>query len=328
MWRLIQLCAIAALVLVVACSSSDDDSGPTGPSDTRQRVAAYVTTSAPATDDPFDPLWDSVDVDTVPIRRSGAIINSMKALPTHFELQIIRSTERLFVRCAWADPESNLRISPCRCISNDGTALFIKDSSEFDFGEDQLLVMFDGAANDGWDTWRWLSYRTGTVGLAEGMIYRNGALIADASSIEVYTNNVVDAGLPTYLSVEGPDFTGDTLYMSEATTDWTGFQLSGWTNGQTIPGYLIDSAAARQVKASPQSRWDILSAWDYDESSGIHTVVLSRKLNTGFFSGDDVDLTPLDSVAVRIGMLDDLPDLLDNNSSQQAFTSELIVKFE
>ncbi|MBD3332186.1 hypothetical protein GF356_05005 [candidate division GN15 bacterium] len=325
MWRRVHHLAIFAMFSILACSSSDDGGdGPTGPGEAQQEIQAYVTTSSPATDNVDDPLWDSVAVDTVPLRRSGAIIASIAALPQEFELQAIRTSDKLFLRCRWADPQINVKISPWRVITGDGTATLIRDESEFDFGEDQLLVMFDGAPDGGWDAWRWMAYRTGTVGLAEGLTYRDGSFIKDGGGSHVYHDNPLNSGRPLYLSEEGADFTGDTLYLSEATTDWSGHTTSGWSLGQTIPGYVIDSSTARQMKSDPESRWDIQAAWDY--SNGHHTVVLSRELNTGFFAAQDLDMAGLDSVSVRIGMLDDLPDLIPNNSSQQAFTKELILK--
>jgi hypothetical protein len=327
MWRYSHLLVVVSVLFAVACSSGDNG-GTTGPVDTRQRVQAYVTTSVPATDDPFDQLWDSVDVDTVPLRRSGSIINSIAALPTHCEVQVIRTGEKLFIRCGWSDPELHLQVKPWRVTATDGRPRFRRDSLAYDFGEDQLLIMFDGAPLGGWDTWRWMAYRTGTVGLAEGLTYRNGSFTVDAHTAAIYRDNfVTEDSLPKYVSINGPAFVGDTLYLAETSEDPGSF-VSGWTFNQLVPGYVIDSAAARQVKANPQSRWDILAAWDYDAAEGYHTVVLSRKLNTGFAPGEDLNMAGLDSVAVRIGMLDDLPDLLPNNSSQQAFTSELVLKLQ
>jgi hypothetical protein len=90
----------------------------------------------------------------------------------------------------------------------------------------------------------------------------------------------------------------DTVYeLNERTWPLT----SGWTNGQRVPGWLIEDGAQLYTEDELGSRWDTRAVMDYDSTDGVYTVVLKRKMATGY--DDDLDMSTLDSVMTRVVIL-------------------------
>jgi len=110
-------------------------------------------------------------------------------------------------------------------------------------------------------------------------------------------------------------FIEDTLNMNQATGD------PNWDVGMTVPGWiLIDSVLPVAMKA--QSRWDITALYDYNESTGHYKLVMSRPLVSG---EDDLDMTHLTTMKVRIGVLDDM--FVQNQGSSNVFTDDFMMDF-
>ena len=82
----------------------------------------------------------------------------------------------------------------------------------------------------------------------------------------------------------------------------------GWTIGQKIPGWYIDSTldnSGSYYENRRSSRFDIRSTSAYDDINNRYIVVLARKLNTGFT--DDLNLTDSTTVTMKIGIIDNIP---------------------
>jgi hypothetical protein len=82
---------------------------------------------------------------------------------------------------------------------------------------------------------------------------------------------------------------------------------TGWTEGQTIPGKLIDTTVYDRLVSTRGARWAIRAADDYDSTGNQYTVMMCRALNTGF--DDDLNMLVLDSVKMKVVVLNNQVDL-------------------
>ena len=110
-------------------------------------------------------------------------------------------------------------------------------------------------------------------------------------------------GRPIWVHKDGAAFTGEILYIEDR--DSTSKHIGDpWDSSQVVPGYYIDTNVRSNVQITPQSRWDIFTVSSFDDLNEKITVVLKRKLNTGWSE----DLAIADSVQFRIGLFDDQDD--------------------
>ena len=67
---------LTSLLVWIGCGSDDEDDTPTGPTDNRVRVQAYITSNAPSITNINDPLWDSVPPGHIDYFHQGSNIKS------------------------------------------------------------------------------------------------------------------------------------------------------------------------------------------------------------------------------------------------------------
>ncbi|HUV31890.1 MAG TPA: hypothetical protein VMY05_12490 [Acidobacteriota bacterium] len=320
------------LTLALACSDDEgDDSngpGPTGP----PRVIAFQAASSPTLDSVADPLWDSATAKTIEVttsalgpqlpreERQAALAVSDQVL-----VEAIRYENDLYLRLTWDDESHD--VWPKRWVVDSLVSGFPDFSQGTTASEDQLLFMFAGLAEDGWDTWHWRALTTAIEefapnevrGFAEGATLRGIALQADSGNLEIALPNLNDGfNQPTYFHPDSSEFTGYILYQHIAVDPPT--PTAGWSAGQYVPGYRIDSSMATPAKAEARaSRWDIraVSRWS---GGAQYQVVLSRPMTSGF--SDDLEMVGQDSVKVRVGIANDFDFRFDIGSTRQGFTSE------
>jgi hypothetical protein len=70
---------------------------------------------------------------------------------------------------------------------------------------------------------------------------------------------------------------------------------------------MIDGEAQFLNDAELGSRWDTRAVMDFDSTDGVYTVVLKRKLATGY--DDDLDMSTLDSIMTRVVILNNGSDI-------------------
>ncbi|MCH7948508.1 MAG: hypothetical protein IIC66_11995 [candidate division Zixibacteria bacterium] len=179
---------------------------------------------------------------------------------------------------------------------------FERDPTSF---EDQLYILFSGLPNSAYDVWNWRSLETAPAGLAEGKTLINDTvLVTDSGAQQVAWDNIKINTRPKWAHKDSSAFTGEVLYIE----DTSGFDRytsdPNWVTGHIIPGFYIDTIVRNTVQSFPESRWDIFTVSSFDDLNNTITVVLKRKLDTGWSE----DLVLVDSVQFRIGLFDNQSD--------------------
>jgi hypothetical protein len=313
------------LLMLVACGS---DEGPTDSNgSTVIRVVANTSVAEPTLSSPDETVWSSVGGTTIPLKRSGAVAKQEwrgATVPASVEVKAIVKNGTLYLRMQWVDDSLHLWRDVWTMTDTNNY-----NFSQMDiFNEDQLYVMFTLPDSDWYDTWNWRSLTTSPAHLAEGYTYAAGTLTRDAGAKMAALNNknAFDDSRPKWIHKDGASFEAPLLYFSDVVTaDLANFG-SGWRIGQRVPGWVIDTNIVTLLEANPESRWDIKASFAYDSTNSLMKLVLARQLNSGF--QDDLDMSGLDSVQFRVGILDDRDELNQFNSSQQGFSDEywLILK--
>jgi hypothetical protein len=320
MRKLIPILAAIPLVLWVACGDDDGPTDSNGP--TAIRVIADQTVGTPSLDDPNDPVWDNVlvtalDIDETIAPKLGPPIAAR--VSDSVWLQVIKHTDSLFLRVVWDDDSLHLLKDAFMVTAPSPGVQFAHNKDAFH--EDQLIVMFTLPDSTWWDVWNWRSLTTGPSHLAEGRNYDTSVvdtLISDSGVNKAAWVNPALPGssTPTYLHQDTSAFQGLIFHFA----DRVNYRYClGWEVGQVIPGWMVDTHLVTHVADFPESRWDIKAADDYDAASDRYTVVMGTKLNTGS-EKDDMDLSVVDSVKVKIGLLDDQT-RLDEAGSRRGFTA-------
>lgn len=317
MKKLIPIAVVLSLAILSGCS---DDQAPTEPppDPAPPRVVANKTVGAPTLSSVDEAVWSSVAEYAINVSKQ----NSPK-LPGPASSIV---TDSIFVKAIVSGGELFLRIE----LDDDSLNQLkdhnsITDSSNVNFvvndlaHEDQLYVLFAGLPNNASDVWSWRALETAPAGLAEGYTLRNDTLFRDAGGQIVALSNAAFNGRPPWVHKDGSAFTGPVLYLEDR--DATSNHLSDiWLRNQIVPGYYIDTLVRNRVhpdSALKQSRWDIFTVHSYDAVNDRLTIVLKRKLDTGW---QPEDLVLADSVQVRIGVFDDQEDFFLGNNSQRGFT--------
>jgi hypothetical protein len=193
--------------------------------------------------------------------------------------------------------------------------------------------MFSGLADNGWDAWHWRVLTTAIKensggqleGFAEGKTLRDGSLTTDGGNVVIALRNLPLGGgfeQPTKMHKDSSAFTGFILLLDDSVDLRS--TSGGWSIGQFIPGWRIDSTVAGSTKdATRLSRWDTRAVADWSDGADQYTLVLCRALETGF----EDDLVMADSAKVRVGITNNLDFAFDQGSTKQGFTPEFWVIF-
>ena len=353
MEKLIPVLLLVPLVLWVSCGNKDQ--GPVGPPGPQtKRVVADTTVDAPTLASPDEFMWGSVDSVTVPVLQSNQpkiYAPKTASVPSEVQVQAINKAGQLYLRLKWSDPDvdsfrDHFKVDSIKDFSPLPLVEFTNEVLPPAY-EDQAFVLFAGFGANGYDVWNWRVLTTGSARLAEGYTLTSGLLDSDAvgsAGGAPAIANPASFKQPVYIHKDTSDFTGYVLYTTDTlnlndtlysiydpflhdSMPVQGFNTTGWTLGQKVPGWLIDSSFASLTAAERGSRWDIRAVSVYDSSgtSNQYRVVLSCPLNTGY--NDDIDLSVKDSVQVKIGLFDDQIDF-GTASSNRGFSDEfcLILK--
>jgi len=326
-------------VLMFGCSGDDDDNGGNGPVGP-PRVVAFHASSALTLTDVDDVLWGSatatdVEVESTPLA-PGIPGRSERRLATAISDQVsvkaVTYNDTLYLRITWSDATFDVWRDRYMVIDTAlGLLRFTQDTIVSK--EDQLMVMFSGLADNGWDSWHWRVLTTAIKensggqleGFAEGKTLRDGSLTTDGGNVVIaLRNQPIAQGFvqPSKMHEDSSEFNGFILFLDESVDlDATS---GGWSVGQFIPGWRIDSTVAGSTKdATRLSRWDTRAVADWSDGADQYVLVLCRPLDTGFQD----DLVMADSAKVRVGITNNLDFVFDQGSTKQGFTPEFWIIF-
>jgi len=326
MRKLLASILILSIGLLWGCGG--DDNGTDGGGGTPPvRLQVNTSVAAPTMSSPDETVWNSVDSVMVGVSAANTpkVVPGAKiaSVPSEVKVQAIALNDTLYVRLRWADPT----FSAYPHLDTVTTTSPLTFSRDVTAQEDQAFVMFESAV-DTFDVWGWQVLRTGGLGLGMGYTYADLTLTPDAegtASLETAVpNNEQNFTTPIYMSGDTSEFNGYILYLPPSgntvrlddtlrvdTIDVGGQQVfnvirydqsTGWTIGQKLPGYVLDSSvvAAWRSDANRGSILDIRTTDNY--SGGMYSLVMKRAMNTGY--EDDLNMIPLDSVKVVIGLFD------------------------
>ena len=218
-------------VLMFGCSGDDDNggNGPVGP----DRVVAFHASSAPSLVNVDDALWANatatdVEVESTPLsssipRRSERRLAT--AISDHVSVKAVTYNDTLYLRFTWDDAIKDVWRDRYSVIDTAGSlVLFTQDTIASK--EDQLMIMFSGLADNGWDAWHWrvlttaIKENTGgqLEGFAEGKTLRDGSLTTDNGNLVIALRNLslMEFGQPTKMHEDSSDFNGFILFLDES----------------------------------------------------------------------------------------------------------------
>jgi len=324
MKKLIPIVTLLALVAFLGCSDDDDGGGGTGPTPIA-RVEVRTDLTAPAMSSVDEAVWDAVTSTALDLSNANTPpVNAPKPtlLSDSVYVQAIKASGKLFLRLEWDDDDFSIKRD----------LWYLNNVATFSFGhytevyeEDQVFIMFEMADGGSWDTWNWRSLTTGQSKVAEGMTYADSALTVDDDN-GVYTlawenYNGVDNSRPIWVHQDKWDFTDDIMFIDDTLPVIATAGETDWYVGMTVPGWiLLDTVLPAAMKS--QSRWDISAIYDYDSAAGHYKLVMSRPLTGG---SDDLDMSNLTEVKVRIGVLNDKP--IYTQGSSNVFTEDFMMDF-
>lgn len=346
MKKTIPLFLVFLLAVWVGCGG-DDDNGPGPTPVVTARVVVNSTAGIPGMQSANDAVWDNVEEVIVDVVKAGALpaTAAPTVVTATTTMQAIAAGDNLYIRLQWDDTSFSVWKEHFYVVDASGFPSF-NQVSDLEQSEDQLFVMFKDTLVDGktgyWDVWNWRSLTTGAGNFAEGFNYVDSPLVADADGskiVEIQWKNPDVFGDPIYVHRDTSEFSGFALYLHEklhrltdilwVTTDTTvdtnpGPPITydttidtiyeqkwptttGWTEGQRVPGWMIDGEAQFLTEDELGSRWDTRTVMDFDSTDGVYTVVFKRKLTTGY--DDDLDMSTLDSVMTRVVILNNGSDI-------------------
>jgi hypothetical protein len=319
---------LAAVALIAGCGGSDNG---TNPPPSLPVITANTTAGSPSVTDANDAVWNGVTATSMNVSSSISpkiAAGKTASVSATVAIQAIVSGDSLFIRLRFADATYSIWRDYYE-VSSAGPPVNFTSYQDLE-GEDQVFVMFDGGSDFGWDVWNWRVLTTdarGVGGLAEGMKFVGGALVSDAGNATLATHNpgIAQTPQPTYVHADTTDYHGAILPLDSIRS---GYPTSGWTVGQRVPGWIINSAVkdTGSVAATQRaSRFDIRSASVYDSTTSMYSVVMAAPLNTGFT--DDLDLSTKTSVTAKVGIFDDQIAFLTGGSSR-GFTGNFTLKLK
>ena len=313
MKRLLTPIFFLSILAFGGCSSDNGGTNPPPPN-APPRPVAVVKVTAPSMNDANDPIWNDVDSAEVDLARSGAA--KLPAVVTDkVDVQAIINGTKLYLRFQWDD--GTLNIMKDAWELNDTVNLNFTKLTYMQ--EDQLYLLFAGLPGDTMDAIVWRALTTGAANLAEGYEWIDGVLDIDSGAQVVAFSNTKfgDDTRPKYVHKDGHNFTGSILYTDDTVATSTFFGDKTWPKGFLVPGWYIDSTVTGRVLGNyKQSRWDTQAISSYDQETHRYSLVLSRELNTTY--PDDLNLDPLDSVQIKLIVIDNFDSVGPYNGSNQA----------
>ncbi len=306
-------CFLLILSAIIWVQCGGDDNGVNPPPETTARIVASHPGSSPSLNDPDDAVWNTVTPTGIALSYQNALkpgAAKPAAAADSVRLQAVVRNDSLFLRAVWSDATHNVWLDHYEVFST-SPVNFTRDccGSQAAGQEDELIAMFAGLPGGAWDVWNWRALTTGPGYLAEGMTFTGGELVSDSSGLQsgpaLNHSPLGGTSQPTYMHKDSSAFHGYLLYLADAVP----FRAlsTGWTEGQAIPGKLIDTSIYSRQATTRGPRWAIRAADDYDSTGNQYTVVMCRALNTGF--DDDLNLLLLDSVKMKVVVLNNQVDL-------------------
>lgn len=338
--QILTLCnVILTLVLISGCG---DDSTPTQPDQPQVvRVVVAEPATSPSLTSVDDPAWNSITAARIDVAVQNAIgsfigisnaFSGFASLSDSLTLQAARHDDSLWLRLQWSDNtfdawrSAYVVDSVTSCDGVNPCVWFRRD--DISLNEDQVLVLFSGLDDNLWDAINWRVLTTGSGNLAQGMHLRwdtagpaldTFALLSDAINTDLIIAhaNGQFSTLPAYFHPDTSDYTGHLLYLDE----WRAASplIGGWTVGQRVPGFWLDTSIAGRSPQIRGSRWDTHAAFSYNATAGRYTLLLAWPMNTGF--ADDLNLLTHDSVETQIGLFDNFLNI-QGGSTHKGFTKK------
>ncbi len=312
MKRLACFFLILSAIIWVQCGG--DDNGVNPPPETTVRIVASHPNSSPSLTDPDDATWNTVTPTEIALSYQNALkpgAAKPAAAAATVRLQAVVRNDSLFLRAVWSDATHNVWLDHYEVVQT-APVNFTRDCCGATAAEqeDELIAMFAGLPGGVWDVWNWRALTTGPGFLAEGMTYSDGDLVSDTIGLRsgpAISNPPLGGSVsqPTYMSKDSSAFHGYILYQPDAAA--LNALSTGWTEGQYIPGRLIDTSVYSRQATTRGSRWAVRAADDYDSTGNQYTVMMCRALNTGF--DDDLNMLALDSVKMKMVVLNNQVDL-------------------
>jgi hypothetical protein len=318
-------------VLLIGCGGDDNKPVDSEPDVTRITAAEPATSPAAVN----AAVWSGITATSVAIpasgvkfKRTGSAEPASTASTVSVKAAVFADT--LYMRVTWSDATFSAWPSAWRVHSLVGQSPLFEHLTTW--SQDQLVLLFSGLTSDGWDVWHWQVHstslsgtRTGLIsGFAEGKTLRNRSLITHTGDLEFVIENHQYGGFikPTFLPEDYGGYSGFIL-PEDAVDSVEIIPDSGWTVGDTIPGYLTDTTAAYLTPQERGSRWSVNARALYE--TGQYTVLLSRAMTTAYT--DDLNFTSPDSVTMRIGISNnfDFTYSATQGSSEQGFTGTFIL---
>jgi hypothetical protein len=343
MKKLIPILAVLLLGLWIGCGDDESTNGPEEP--TAVRVIANTTVSAPTLSSADEQVWAGVNSFRVKVSQANSPKlrpPEAAAIPPDIYVQAIKKADNLYLRLQWSDLTFDAYPNrfKVKAVYTGGLLPYVEFENELVSAppdEDQIFVMFDGLPKGGYDVWNWRVLTTDGAGLGKGYSYTDtlindtlieDTLIEDAVGIagdSVAIKNLAVSQQPTYAHKDTCEFDGYILFVDSAVhrneavdsiyDDLTEdslpvffYNTTEWDSAQIVPGWLINSSFASLDDVERGSRWDIKAVSVHDNDAAQYRVVLCRKLNTGFSVDEDIDLSAMDSVKVKIGIYDNQED--------------------
>lgn len=328
------------MLLIAGCSSDDDDGGGTI-TPTTPVVTVVAGGSSPDMTNPNSTVWSSVTGKSIEVSGSNTpklAPGKAASIPSSITVQAMTNNDSLFMRFQWVDNDHSVWRDYFE-ITSVGPPIGITKSGELIELEDQLIVMFEAGGELGWDIWNWRSLTTDGGGVAEGMHMADGAALPtpdnNAGSTPSHQNWLGGfPSLPAYVHKDTSDFDGyilpeipDSLLLYSDTNAFGNNinQTTGWSVGDRIPGYRMETDYYGPAKETARgSRFDIRAGHAYNDGTSTYTVVMARKLNTGFT--DDMNLTGADQVNMKIGVYDQQI-VFGTGSNNRGFTGNITLDF-
>jgi hypothetical protein len=322
--------AVLFPVLLIGCGGDDSTNPPTVPTTT---ITAAQPVSSPAAVDAA--VWSSIAATSVAIPTTGIKFKrSAEAEPastaSSVSIKAAVYSDTLYMRVQWADNTFSVWPSAWRIDSlEQGSPLF---EHQITWAQDQLVLLFSGLTNSGWDVWHWQVHSTSYAvsadtllsGFAEGKTLRNRVLTTHAGDLNLTSANgkYGEFNRPTFIPVDSGEFTGYIL-SSDHVVQRDVLPNSGWTQGALVSGYLTDTSAASASAVDRGSRWSVKARALYE--AGHYTVLLSRAMSTSY--SDDLNFVTGDSVTMRLGISNNLDFTYSatQGDSEQGFTNAFIL---
>nr|MBN2277497.1 hypothetical protein [candidate division Zixibacteria bacterium] len=293
---------ILLALLITGCSSDDNGTDGDGDEPTIVRLVVDSEATKPTLGNVNEAVWFTIDSMKVEIGGSSTYGINPNLGKQDVTLRAIEASDTLYLWARWHDATANI-----------WGGYIVKSSLEHEWDsatytyDDQFFVLLD-AGGDGvetgkMDVWNWMSSRTAPGFLAQDESWNGTVHTLDTvqPNINPYRRNWSNLmQKPFWMHRDTLDYTGSVLYL-EDTVEMNVFL--NWPAGYKLPGYAIDSTIHSSATRGESSRWDVVAISKYD-STGLDasdytwTVVFARAMNTG--RGDDVSLTSLDSIEVRI----------------------------